>query len=163
AALILDGAPVEGNVFFRLCPPALVLPLVLLATAATVIASQSIITGAFSMTRQAMQLGWCPRMNVKQTSATGYGQIYVGFVNWSLMALTVGLTVGFKVSDDLAAAYGIAVSLTMLLTTTLLFLALREIWRWSLPAAVACVAVFAIVDLAFVAANLTKLHEGGWI
>jgi KUP system potassium uptake protein len=126
-------------------------------------ASQSIITGAFSMTRQAMQLGWCPRMNVKQTSATGYGQIYVGFVNWSLMVLTIGLTVAFQVSDNLAAAYGIAVSLTMLLTTALLFIALREIWRWSLPAAVACVAGSAIVDLAFVMANLTKLHEGGWI
>jgi KUP system potassium uptake protein len=163
AALILEGAPVADNVFFRLCPPGLVLPLVLLATAATVIASQSIITGAFSMTRQAIQLGWCPRMHIKQTSATGYGQIYVGFVNWTLMALTVGLTIAFQASDGLAAAYGIAVSLTMLLTTALLFIALREIWGWRLAAAVAGVAVFVIVDLAFVTANLTKLHEGGWI
>ena len=113
---MLEGAPTIDNIFFRLCPSALLIPLVLLATAATVIASQSIITGAFSMTRQAMQLGWMPRLQITQTSAEGYGQIYVGAVNWLLMIATVGLALGFRKSDNLAAAYGIAVSATMLMT-----------------------------------------------
>src|SRR5271170_6432847 len=114
-ALVLAGAPSSDNIFYRLCPPFLLLPLVVLATIATIIASQSIITGAFSMTRQAIHLGWLPRMHITQTSAEGYGQIYVGFVNWSLMVLTLVLTIGFGSSDNLAAAFGIAVSLTMLL------------------------------------------------
>jgi KUP system potassium uptake protein len=132
AALVLEGAPTDGNIFYRLCPQPLLIPLVILATAATIIASQSIITGAFSMTRQAILLGWLPRLWIKQTSAEGYGQIYVGAVNWLLMIVTLGLTLGFGKSDNLAAAYGIAVSLTMLLTTALLFIAMREIWGWSL-------------------------------
>jgi KUP system potassium uptake protein len=103
AALVLDGAPISDNIFYRLCPPFLLLPLVVLATIATVIASQSIITGAFSMTRQAIQLGWLPRVHITQTSAEGYGQIYVGSVNWLLMLVTLGLTVGFGKSDNLAS------------------------------------------------------------
>ena len=91
AAIVLAGAPTDGNIFYRLCPPPLLTPLIVLATVATVIASQSIITGAFSMTRQAIQLGWLPRMTIKQTSAEGYGQIYVGAVNWLLMIVTLGL------------------------------------------------------------------------
>src|SRR6202035_3072426 len=114
-ALVLGGAPTADNVFFRLCPPAMLLPMVVLATVATIIASQSIITGAFSMTRQAIQLGWMPRLRIKQTSAQGFGQIYVSTINWLLMIVTLGLTLGFGKSDNLAAAYGIAVSLTMLL------------------------------------------------
>ena len=117
----------------------------MLATVATIIASQSIITGAFSMTRQAIQLGWLPRLPIKQTSSEGYGQIYVGVVNWLLMIVTVGLTIGFGKSDNLAAAYGIAVSLTMLMTSALLFIAMREIWGWSMLAAGA-VAAFFLVD-----------------
>ena len=101
--------------------------------AATIIASQAIISGTFSMTRQAIQLGLCPRLHITQTSSEGYGQIYVGFVNWVLMALTLGLTLAFRSSDNLAAAFGIAVSLTMLLTSLLMFLAMREVWGWSLP------------------------------
>jgi KUP system potassium uptake protein len=101
----------------------MLVPLVLLATIATIIASQSIITGAYSMTRQAIQLGCLPRLQIKQTSETGYGQIYVGAVNWLLMIVTLGLTIGFGKSDNLAAAYGIAVSATMLMTTALLFIA----------------------------------------
>ena len=132
AALVLEGAPTDGNIFFRLCPQILLIPLVVLATVATIIASQSIITGAFSMTRQAIQLGWLPRLRIVQTSSEGYGQIYVGVVNWLLMIATVGLTLGFGKSDNLAAAYGIAVSLTMLMTSALLFIAMREIWGWSL-------------------------------
>jgi KUP system potassium uptake protein len=135
AALVLDGAPISDNIFYRLCPSFLLLPLVVLATIATIatiIASQSIITGAFSMTRQAIQLGWLPRVHITQTSAEGYGQIYVGAVNWLLMLVTVGLTVGFGKSDNLAAAYGIAVSATMLMTSALLFMAMREIWGGAL-------------------------------
>ena len=116
AAIVLAGASTEGNIFYRLCPGPLLTPMIVLATMATVIASQSIITGAFSMTRQTMQLGWLPRMNITQTSEEGYGQIYVGAVNWLLMIVTMGLTIGFGKSDNLAAAYGIAVSVTMLMT-----------------------------------------------
>ena len=163
AALVLEGAPTDGNIFFRLCPDALLLPLILLATVATIIASQSIITGAFSMTRQAIQLGWLPRLQIKQTSSEGYGQIYVGVVNWLLMAVTLGLTIGFGKSDNLASAYGIAVSLTMLMTSALLFIAMREIWGWSLLAAGGVAAFFLVVDSAFFLANLTKIAEGGYV
>jgi KUP system potassium uptake protein len=163
AALVLDGAPTDGNIFYRLCPEMLLLPLVALATVATVIASQSIITGAFSMTRQAIQLGWLPRLAIKQTSAAGYGQIYVGVVNFLLMIVTIGLTIGFAKSDNLAAAYGIAVSLTMLMTSALLFIAMREIWGWSLLAAGSVDAFFLVVDGAFFLANLTKVAEGGYV
>jgi KUP system potassium uptake protein len=163
AALVLEGAPTQDNIFYRLCPPGLLLPLVILATIATIVASQSIITGAFSMTRQAIQLGWLPRLHIMQTSERGYGQIYVGAVNWLLMIVTLGLTIGFGKSDNLAAAYGIAVSATMLMTTALLFIAMREIWRWSLPAAAAVASVFFIVDAAFLAANLAKIADGGYV
>jgi KUP system potassium uptake protein len=163
AALVLEGAPTDGNIFFRLCPQPLLIPLVVLATIATIIASQSIITGAFSMTRQAIQLGWLPRLLIKQTSSEGYGQIYVGVVNWILMIVTVGLTVGFGKSDNLAAAYGIAVSLTMLMTSALLFIAMREIWQWNLFAAGFVAGCFLLVDGAFFLANLTKVAEGGYV
>jgi KUP system potassium uptake protein len=163
AALVLEGAPTDGNIFYRLCPQPLLIPLVILATAATIIASQSIITGAFSMTRQAILLGWLPPLRIKQTSAEGYGQIYVGAVNWLLMIVTPGLTLGFGKSDNLAAAYGIAVSLTMLMTTALLFIAMREIWGWSLVAAGAVAACFLVVDGAFFLANLAKVAAGGYV
>jgi KUP system potassium uptake protein len=163
AALVLEGAPTDGNIFFRLCPAVLLLPLIVLATVATIIASQSIITGAFSMTRQAIQLGWLPRLWIKQTSSEGYGQIYVGVVNWLLMIVTVGLTIGFGKSDNLAAAYGIAVSLTMLMTSALLFIALREIWGWSMLAAGPVAGFFLVIDSAFFLANLTKVAEGGYV
>ncbi|MGA2818871.1 MAG: KUP/HAK/KT family potassium transporter [Xanthobacteraceae bacterium] len=163
AALVLEGAPTADNIFYRLCPPFMLVPLVLLATIATIIASQSIITGAFSMTRQAIQLGWLPRLHIMQTSERGYGQIYVGAVNWLLMIVTLGLTIGFGKSDNLAAAYGIAVSATMLMTTALLFIAMREIWRWTLPAAAAVASAFFFVDAAFLAANLAKIADGGYV
>jgi KUP system potassium uptake protein len=163
AALVLEGAPTGDNIFYRLCPPFMLVPLVLLATIATIIASQSIITGAYSMTRQAIQLGWLPRLQITQTSEQGYGQIYVGTVNWLLMIVTLGLTIGFGKSDNLAAAYGIAVSATMLMTTVLLFIAMREIWCWTLPAAAAAASVFFIVDAAFLAANLAKIADGGYV
>jgi KUP system potassium uptake protein len=162
-ALVLAGAPTADNIFFRLCPTAVLLPMVVLATIATIIASQSIITGAFSMTRQAIQLGWMPRLPIKQTSSTGYGQIYVGPVNWLLMLVTLGLAVGFGKSDNLAAAYGIAVSVTMLMTSVLLFMAMRQVWQWSLPAAGAVASCFILVDSGFVAANSMKIADGGYV
>jgi KUP system potassium uptake protein len=164
AALVVVGAvPVGGNPFFLLGPAWLQLPLVALATVATIIASQAIISGVFSMTRQAIQLGLCPRLTVTQTSATGYGQIYVGSVNWLLMLVTLGLAVGFGSSDKLAAAFGIAVSLTMLLTTLLMYKIMREQWRWPLVLAVAVAGSLALVDASFAAANLTKVTQGGWV
>ncbi len=163
AAIALRGGSIANNIFYRLCPEPLLIPLVCLATVATIIASQSIITGAFSMTRQAIQLGWLPRLHIKQTSEQGYGQIYVGVVNWLLMIVTIALTVLFHSSDNLAAAYGIAVSATMLMTTFLLFVAMREIWRWSLFASAALAGLFAIIDSGFLAANSTKIFDGGYV
>ncbi|MBV8191021.1 MAG: KUP/HAK/KT family potassium transporter [Alphaproteobacteria bacterium] len=162
AALVLAGAPID-HIFFRLCPDSLRLALVVLATIATIIASQAIVTGAYSMTRQAAQLGFLPRVRVVQTSATGYGQIYVPSVNWLLMLATVGLAIGFGSSSNLAAAYGIAVSGTMMITTLLLFAAMREIWHWRLPAALAVAGLLAVIDLAFVSANMVKVLQGGWV
>ena len=163
AAIVLNGAPTQDNIFYRLCPPVLLVPLILLATVATIIASQSIITGAFSMTRQAIQLGWMPRLGIKQTSEEGYGQIYVGVVNWMLMIVTVGLTLGFRKSDNLAAAYGIAVSATMLMTSGLLYIAMREVWGWSVALAGSIAAALIVVDAAFFSSNLLKLLDGGWV
>jgi KUP system potassium uptake protein len=162
-ALVATGAPISDNIFYRLCPPALLVPLIVLATVATIIASQSIVTGAFSMTRQAILLGWCPPLRITQTSSRGYGQIYVASVNWLLMIVTVGLAIGFGSSDNLAAAYGIAVSLTMLLTTVLLFVAMREIWHWNWALGVAVAGLFFCVDGVFFAANAVKVAEGGWV
>jgi KUP system potassium uptake protein len=162
-AIVLVHGVTEQNIFYRLCPEPLLLPLIVLATLATIIASQSIITGAFSMTRQAMRLGWMPRMKVTQTSGEGYGQIYVATVNWLLMAATIGLTVAFKKSDNLAAAYGIAVSATMLMTTALLFIAMREILRWSPLVSAAVAGAFLVVDGVFFLANLVKIEEGGYV
>ncbi len=162
-AIVLAGEPTAGNIFYRLCPAALLLPLVVLATVATVIASQSIITGAFSMTRQAILLGWLPRLRILQTSGEGYGQIYVGTVNWLLMLVTIGLALGFRKSDNLAAAYGIAVSATMLMTSVLLFIAMREVWKWNLAASLAVAGVFVCVDSAFFISNMSKVLEGGYV
>ena len=162
-AIVLAGAAPGENVFYQLCPPALLMPLIVLATVATIIASQSIITGAFSMTRQAILLGWCPRLSVSQTSSDGYGQIYVGAVNWVLMIATVGLALAFGSSDNLASAYGIAVSLTMLLTTMLLFVAMRDVWQWSIALSATVAGVFFCVDGAFFLANAVKIVDGGWV
>jgi KUP system potassium uptake protein len=115
------------------------------------------------MTRQAIQLGWMPRMAITQTSAEGYGQIYVGVVNWCLMLATLGVAIGFRKSDNLASAYGIAVSATMLLTTALLFLAMRELWRWSLFASCLVAGLFLVVDGSFFLANLAKIADGGYV
>jgi KUP system potassium uptake protein len=163
AAFVLAGAPIQGNIFYHLCPRPLLLPLVLLATVATVIASQAVITGAFSMTRQAIQLGLLPRLQVIQTSAEGYGQIYLPTANWLLMIVTLGLAIGFGSSSSLAAAYGIAVSATMLATTVLLSIAMREIWSWPLPVVIVIAIGFATVDAGFLSANMMKVAQGGWV
>ena len=147
AAIVLEGAPTTDNVFYRLCPSGPPHSLRRPATLATIIASQSIITGAFSMTRQAIQLGWLPRVQITQTSAEGYGQIYVGVVNWLLMIVTVALVLAFRKSDNLAAAYGIAVSATMLMTSVLLFIAMREVLCWPLALSAALAALFIVVDI----------------
>ena len=163
-ALVAAGAvPADANPFFLLGPDWAQLPLVALATVATIIASQSIISGVFSMTRQAIQLDLCPRLNVTQTSAEGYGQIYVGAVNWILMVFTLMLAIGFGSSDRLAAAFGIAVSFTMLLTTLLLYKMMREQWSWSRWIAIPVAGSLTVVDASFVGANLTKLADGGWV
>jgi KUP system potassium uptake protein len=163
SALVLEGMPTTENIFYQLCPGPLLIPFIILATIATIIASQAIITGAFSMTRQAIQLGWLPRLKIVQTSEEGYGQIYVGVINWLLMVVTVGLTLFFGKSDNLVAAYGIAVSATMILTTGLLFIAMRDVWGWSLIASAAVAGVFFCIDASFFLANLTKLAQGGYI
>jgi KUP system potassium uptake protein len=163
AVVVERGLPDDSNPFFILCPEALRVPLVVLATAATIIASQSIISGTFSMTRQAIQLGLCPRLHIIQTSSEGYGQIYVGFVNWALMLLTLVLAITFRSSDNLASAFGIAVAMTMLLTSLLMFLAMREVWHWSMTLSILVAGLFIIVDLSFVAANMMKVAQGGWV
>jgi KUP system potassium uptake protein len=163
AALFLGDPTMTGNPFFRLAPSWSIYPIVGLATLATIIASQAIITGSFSLTRQAMQLGWFPGVRIRQTSSEEYGQIYVPFVNWTMMALTIALTVSFGSSDRLAGAYGTAVSTTMLLTTALLYNVMRERWHWSAVAALTTSGLFLAVDFAFFAANLFKIREGGWI
>ncbi len=162
-ALLLGDPGLKGNPFFKLPPQWAILPVVALATLATIIASQAIITGAFSLTRQAMQLGWFPGLHIRQTSADEYGQIYVPFVNWVMMLGTLGLAYGFGSSDALSGAYGSAVSTTMLLTTALLFNAMRDVWGWRMPVALLVSGVFLLVDLAFFAANMLKLREGGWV
>jgi KUP system potassium uptake protein len=162
-AFLIDKGSVTGNPFFQIAPSWSIYPLVVLATIATIIASQAIITGSFSMTRQAMQLGWLPGVAIRQTSDRIYGQIYIPVVNWLLMIATLATTIGFGSSDRLAGAYGTAVSTTMLLTTCLLFRAMRDKWQWPLAAAMAVAGVFLVVDLSFFIANLLKIAEGGWL
>src|SRR6202035_3433525 len=141
-AFLMDRGTVAGNPFFQMAPAWSIYPLVMLATVATIIASQAIITGSFSMTRQAMQLGWLPGVSIRQTSDRIYGQIYVPVVNWLLMTATVATTIAFGSSDRLAGAYGTAVSTTMLLTTVLLYKAMRDVWHWPLAVALATSGVF---------------------
>ncbi len=162
-ALLLNNPALDGNPFFKLAPDWAIVPLVVLATCATIIASQAIITGAFSLTRQAMQLGFFPGLRIRQTSADEYGQIYVPAVNWTMMVLTLVLTFGFGASDRLAGAYGTAVSTTMLLTTVLLWGVMRHQWGWPGWVAGGITAGFLLIDAAFFSANLLKILEGGWI
>jgi KUP system potassium uptake protein len=162
-ALLIQKGVTAGNPFFQLAPTWAVYPLVALSTVATIIASQAIITGSFSMTRQAIQLGWLPAVSIRQTSDQIYGQIYVPVVNGMMMLATLGITVAFGTSVRLAGAYGTAVSTTMLLTTGLLFTAMRKVWKWPTPLAAAVAGVFLVVDAGFFSANLLKIADGGWL
>jgi KUP system potassium uptake protein len=161
-ALLLGAPEAVKNPFFNMAPDWALIPLVLLATMATVIASQALITGAFSVTKQAIQLGYLPRLNIRHTSVRDTGQIYIPFVNWSLFAAIVLAVVMFKSSSNLAAAYGIAVTLDMLITTVLTFFVIRFGWGYPLALCVAATGVFFAIDLAFFASNLLKLFAGGW-
>jgi KUP system potassium uptake protein len=148
--------------FYALVPDWALIPMVLLATVATIIASQAVITGSFSLTRQAIQLGYLPRLRVSHTSAAHIGQIYIAPVNWLLMICTIGLVIGFHSSSQLAAAYGVAVASTMLITTTIFFVVARRRWRWGWLAAGALSGLFFLVDIPFFCANIIKIFHGAW-
>ncbi|MEO8123256.1 MAG: KUP/HAK/KT family potassium transporter [Burkholderiales bacterium] len=161
---LLIAEPAKGfHPFFHLAPGWALYPLIILATAATCIASQAVITGAYSLTRQAMQLGLLPRFTVSQTSADARGQIYMPTVNWILMFAAIGLVLTFRSSGNLAAAYGVAVNSTMVVTTILAFNVARERGGWSLPAALALLVGFLAIDLSFLGANLMTIPDGGWL
>ncbi len=150
------------NPFYQMAPSWALIPLVIIATAATVIASQALITGAFSLTMQAVQLGYLPRVPIQHTSAEEIGQIYIASINWMLMIACVALVIAFGSSSNLAAAYGVAVTTTMVITTILLFRVERTRWRWPLWAALTSTVFFLIIDVAFWGANLVKIPAGGW-
>jgi KUP system potassium uptake protein len=161
-ALMLVDPGAADSPFYKLAPGWALVPLIVLASMATVIASQALISGVFSLTRQAMQLGLCPRVDIVPTSSDEAGQIYVPAANWMLMAGTLLIVVMFKTSDNLGSAYGVAVSGTMLATTVLLYFLITRRWHWPLLAALPLIAVFGMVDSAFLAANSMKIVEGGW-
>lgn len=150
------------NPFFLLAPEMLRLPLVILATMATVIASQAVISGAFSVTQQAIQLGFIPRLRITHTSAGSIGQIYIPAINWGLMVMVILLVISFRTSSNLAAAYGIAVTGAMAIDTCLIAVVLIQLWGWKKWVAAPLIAIFAAVDLAYFGANLTKVPDGGW-
>jgi KUP system potassium uptake protein len=162
-ALLIAGPVRTFNPFYDLAPTWAKLPLVILATAATCIASQAVITGAFSMTRQAAHLGLLPAWKVNHTSAAARGQIYMPTVNWSLMIAAIGLVLAFQSSGNLAAAYGVAVNSTMVITTVLAFNVARKRGGWGLPAAVSLLIAFLAIDLGFLGANLATIPDGGWL
>ena len=161
-ALLLVQPDAAVNPFYRMAPPWALYPLVVLATAAAVIASQAIISGAFSLTMQAIQLGYSPRLRAVYTSERVIGQIYVPVVNWGLMVACVALVLGFRNSSNLAAAYGVAITTTMLITTILFYVVARRRWRWPAAAALPIAAFFITIDLAFFGANILKIAHGGW-
>jgi KUP system potassium uptake protein len=162
SALLLEQPAAAVNPFYSLVPSWGLYPMVVVATAAAVVASQALISGAFSLTRQAVQLGYSPRVTVIHTSKTEMGQIYIPEVNQALWIGCLALVIGFKSSSHLAAAYGIAVTGTMIITTLLFHTVARDRWHWSAPKAWALTSLFLAVDLAFFAANLVKIREGGW-
>ncbi len=161
-ALLLHHPEAAENPFYRLAPGWAIYPLVVLATSATVIASQALITGAFSLTMQAMQLGYFPRLKIEHTSSEERGQIYIGQVNSFLMFACIGLVLGFRSSSHLAAAYGIAVTLTMAITTILFYFAARRLWGWNPWAVGLLCGLFLSIELAFFGANAIKILHGGW-
>ncbi len=161
-ALLLENPAAVKNPFFMMAPEWALIPLVLMATAATVIASQALITGAFSVTRQVIQLGYLPRLNIEHTSVRTAGQIYIPLVNWGLFVAIVLAVVMFRSSSNLAAAYGIAVTTDMLITTVLTFFVIRYAWKYPLALCVAATGAFFVIDFLFFASNLLKLFQGGW-
>jgi KUP system potassium uptake protein len=161
-ALLLDVPEAASNPFFLMAPEWARLPLVVIATLATIIASQAVISGAFSVTRQAIQLGFLPRLSIHHTSAKAEGQIYIPIVNWTLLVLVVLLVLGFQESTKLAAAYGIAVTGTIFITSCMLSVVLFRIWKWNELLASVVIGVFLLVDGAYFASNLTKFVDGGW-
>ncbi|MBX7044005.1 MAG: potassium transporter Kup [Ignavibacteria bacterium] len=162
-SLILRDAKAVENPFYYLAPAWALYPLVVLATFATVIASQAVISGAFSLTFQALQLGYLPRMKIEHTSEDERGQIYIPQLNWLLLIATIALVLGFKSSSNLAAAYGIAVTTTMVITTLLLFVAMRKLWNWNLAVSIVVTLFFLVIDLSFWGANMLKFFQGGWV
>ena len=167
SASLIGLRKLPENPFYGILPPAIaawaIWPMVVLATFATIIASQAIITGVFSMTRQASQLGWFPGLNIRQTSDREYGQIYVPALNWAMMLFTVAIAVAFGKASNLSGAYGVAIATTMLLTTALLFDYLRGPAAWSIAAALPLTAFFLFIDLSFFIANLIKFLDGGYV
>jgi KUP system potassium uptake protein len=161
-ALLLGNPQAAHHPFYSLVPAWAHFPMVALATSATIIASQAVISGAFSLTRQAIQLGFCPRLTIVHTSAEEEGQIYIPEVNWLLMVATISLVLGFRVTSKLAAAYGVAVTATMAVATVLFYVVARERWGWSRLAAGMLAVVFLAVDLAFLGANIGKITHGAW-
>jgi KUP system potassium uptake protein len=150
------------NPFYHMLPEWALIPMLVLATAATIIASQAVIAGAFSLTWQAAQLGFIPRVSVQHTSEVEIGQVYIPFVNTVLLVATIALVLGFRTSSNLASAYGLAVSTDMVITTILLFIAMRQLWKWNIFVVMLVCAVFLVVDLAFFSANVIKIADGGW-
>ena len=161
-ALLLEHPEAIENPFYEMAPEWALYPVVIIATLATVIASQALITGAFSLTMQAIQLSFLPRLQLEHTSSEERGQIYIPGINWLLMICCIALVLAFGSSSNLAAAYGVAVTTTMFITTLLLFVVQRELWKWPLPVALAFTAFFLAIDLAFWGANLIKIPAGGW-
>lgn len=162
-ALLLENRMAIANPFYHLAPNWALYPLVILASFATVIASQAVISGAFSLTHQAIQLGFMARFRVVHTSPDEKGQIFIPQLNWILFIATIALVGFFKTSDNLAGAYGVAVSTTMVITTLLAFLVMRHLWKWSRFATVSLIAFFLIIDFSFFIANIIKIHDGGWV
>ena len=161
-ALLLSDPHAAINPFYLLAPTSLRLPLVVLATIATIIASQAVISGAFSVTHQAVQLGFLPRLRTEHTSEKAAGQIYIPAVNWGLLAMVLILVLGFRASSNLASAYGIAVTGTMLITSVMLGVMMLYVWRWNRLLAIGATTLFLIVDGAYFASNVTKIPDGGW-
>ena len=161
-ALLISTPEAVSNPFYLMFPDWALYPMVGLATLATVIASQAVISGAYSITKQAVQLGFLPRTEIIQTSAKEIGQIYIPGINWSLLVCILAAVIGFGSSANLASAYGLAVSGTLLIDTVLTFFVIRYTWKYGLPLCLAATGCFLLVDIAFLAANMVKFVEGGW-
>jgi KUP system potassium uptake protein len=161
-ALILNDPATIQNPFYLLAPEWGRVPLLILATAAAIIASQAVISGAFSLTRAAIQMGYCPRLSIMHTSERAIGQIYVPFINWMLLIAIIVLVVGFRNSDNLAGAYGIAVTMAMLIDSILIFVVMRRLWNWPVWLAILIATPLLLIDLTFLASNSLKIPEGGW-